>query len=374
MYRRLIEWSRHNPVARRAFEWIDPEKRRGIVRALGGARRDDTIQAALEGKIANLSDIETFVVAHATPLRAPLVLVSQVHRSGGTLLSQLFDGHPALAAHPHELKIGHPTPEDWPAVQPALGAEECFRMLFEPRTVRFLRKGYTKGERVTEGQAFFNVPRLQYLIFLKLFEADPPRDQRGIIDLFFTAYFRAWLNYQGNVDQKRWVTAFAPRFARDAQNVAAYFSCYPDGRLIQIVRDPRTWYPSAKNHDSNRKQDDPVPVLAGVWKVSAESMLENKRRYGDRVIVLTFENLVGRTEPTMRYLARELGVDYDPILTQPTFNGDKILANSSFAVESAGVNAAPLKRENLLTAEEREYIERHCVALYDAAVALDRVN
>src|SRR6266852_1712728 len=157
MYNRLLEWSRHNAVARRAFDWIDPEKRRRFVRAVGGVKRDETIKSALEGKVANLSDIESFVVAHATALRLPLVLVSQVHRSGGTLLSQLFDGHPALAAHPHELKIGHPTPEDWPSVQPDLGAEECFRMLFEPRTVRFLRKGYTKGERDTEGQAFFNV-------------------------------------------------------------------------------------------------------------------------------------------------------------------------------------------------------------------------
>ena len=43
---------------------------------------------------------------HLVPVTDPLVLVSQIQRSGGTLLSQLFDGHPECHAHPHELKIG----------------------------------------------------------------------------------------------------------------------------------------------------------------------------------------------------------------------------------------------------------------------------
>jgi hypothetical protein len=34
---------------------------------------------------------------------APLFLVSQIPRSGGSMLAQLFDGHPQVYAHPAEI-------------------------------------------------------------------------------------------------------------------------------------------------------------------------------------------------------------------------------------------------------------------------------
>ena len=38
----------------------------------------------------------------------PLLMVSQIQRSGGSLMAQLFDGHPQLYAHPFEIQIGYP--------------------------------------------------------------------------------------------------------------------------------------------------------------------------------------------------------------------------------------------------------------------------
>lgn len=368
MYRHLIEWSRRNPILRGAHEWMTPETRQKIVRTLRGRDRSATINDALAGRVANIDDIEAFLVARLKPLHAPLILISQVHRSGGTLLSQLFDGHPALAAHPHELKIGHPTAEDWPRLDPALGADKNFRMLFEPRTVRFLRDGYIKGERAAESLACFNVPRLQYRIFASLFGSKSPGDQRAILDYYFTAYFSAWLNYQGSLERKQWVTAFAPRFAHDETSVTSFFESYPDGRLIQIVRDPKTWYPSAKHHEDRGSAELRPEEILQAWCNSAESIVRNKARFGDRVIVLRFEDLVGKTEPTMRHLARELGIAFNPILLEPTFNGQTIRANSSFAVEQSGVIKAPLERANMLSDAERGLIEGRCRGLYDSAL------
>jgi hypothetical protein len=51
---------------------------------------------------------------HAVPVREPLVLISQIQRSGGTLLLQLFDGHRQCHVDPYELKIGHPKKHNWP--------------------------------------------------------------------------------------------------------------------------------------------------------------------------------------------------------------------------------------------------------------------
>jgi hypothetical protein len=57
---------------------------------------------------SQLEDLFRSGLKSATPITVPLALISQIQRSGGSLLSQLFDGHPEIYAHPDELKIGYP--------------------------------------------------------------------------------------------------------------------------------------------------------------------------------------------------------------------------------------------------------------------------
>ena len=59
-------------------------------------------------RLGELEDYEALCrvrLEHLIEVREPLVLISQVQRAGGTLLSQLFDGHPECHADPFELKI-----------------------------------------------------------------------------------------------------------------------------------------------------------------------------------------------------------------------------------------------------------------------------
>src|SRR5207244_11583723 len=51
---------------------------------------------------------------HLVEVREPLVFVSQIQRSGGTLLSRLLDGHPECHAHPYEARLGHKS--KWPVL------------------------------------------------------------------------------------------------------------------------------------------------------------------------------------------------------------------------------------------------------------------
>jgi hypothetical protein len=55
-----------------------------------------------------LDRAHSFCLEHIKPVTEPLALISQIQRSGGSMLSQLFDVHPEVHAHPHELKFGHP--------------------------------------------------------------------------------------------------------------------------------------------------------------------------------------------------------------------------------------------------------------------------
>jgi hypothetical protein len=53
-------------------------------------------------------------LASEAPRQLPLLLISQLPRSGGSLFSQLLDGHPQLLVYPHEMRIGYPGKDTWP--------------------------------------------------------------------------------------------------------------------------------------------------------------------------------------------------------------------------------------------------------------------
>jgi len=76
-----------------------------------------------------------------------LALISQIQRSGGSLLSQLFDGHPEIYAHPDELKIGFPEKYIWPKIDLNDTPENWFSILFEDSVLKHFRKGYNKGHK-----------------------------------------------------------------------------------------------------------------------------------------------------------------------------------------------------------------------------------
>jgi len=135
-----------------------------------------------------------------------------------------------------------------------------------------------------------------------------------------TSYFGAWLNNQNTSGNKKFITAFTARLAMDNDNMEAFFEIYPDGRLISIIRDPKNWYPSAAKHKPLVYED--INKSLDLWQTSARAMLRNKERYSDRVCILTFEDLVGKTESVMRYLAEFLEIKFNDILMIPTFNTD----------------------------------------------------
>ena len=340
-------------------------------------------------RIAFTLDHEKLVeqrVRHAVPVRQPLVLISQIQRSGGTLLSQLFDAHPELHAHPHELHVGSPSKVNWPELDLAAGAGAWFETLYERPTGRAFVEGYNKAADRSAGAAeaddilpFLIPPALQRELFDAALAQRPAASQRDVFDAYMTSYFNAWLdNHNLYLAPKRWVTAFTARLSSHPVSVERFFAAYPDGRLVSVVRDPRSWWASAKRFREvapwkvTRQRDySEVETALGLWRRSAEAMLEAADERGGSFRLLRFDALLGDTEGTMRSLADWLGISFHPTLTTPTFNGLPIKADSSFAVTDHGVRAEPLERfREVLSPEEMAFVEERAMPLYERVAAL----
>jgi hypothetical protein len=274
---------------------------------------------------------------HRVEVREPLVLISQIQRSGGTLLLQLFDAHPECHTDPYELKIGHPGKEHWPPLD--LAAPETWFELLGDSTIgeRLRPTERTKNPRTGRNAfPFAFLPHLQRAIFAACVESTQPQTEREVLDCYFTSYFNAWLDNQTLYDgPKRAVVGFVPRLAMERDSLAKYFDAYPDGTLISIVRDPRAWYRSASRHWPARYGD--LDVGLALWRDSVEAGLEARERYGERVLLLAYERLALDPEPVIRAVAERIGIAFLPLLLEPTFNGLPIRANSSGTVERLGI-------------------------------------
>ena len=301
------------------------------------------------------------------PVTTPLALISQVQRSGGTLLSQLFDGHPELHAHPHELKIGYPTKYTWPKLNLQDDPNRWLETLFEYSVLSHFKKGYKKEKKRDDAFLFLFLPSVQRELFLDYVGSIKSLKPRDVFDGYMTSYFGAWLNNQNNHGQKRFITAFTARLAMTKNNMESFFEIYPDGRLISIIRDPKNWYPSAIRHKPRicRGIQDGVDL----WKKSAKAMLRNKKRYGDRVCILTFEDLITKTKAVMFYLADFLEIRFEDILLIPTFNKYPIRANTSFDAQQNGIINSTLQRYKTLTQKELEFIQNTSKEIYGQALS-----
>jgi hypothetical protein len=309
------------------------------------------------------------------PVDQPLALICQAPRSGGTLLGRLFDGHPQCHAHPHELHIGDRRPHTWPDLGLDEAPEAWWFKLEEERLGQMFEKGKrqiplkAQGERPEESHLpFLLPPTFQRDVFLQEIERRSPiESEREILNAYMTSLFNGWLDNQNLVGpEKRWVVAFSPRRAW-ADGLDKLFELYPDGRMISILRDPESWFSSAKGRDP---EADPEALIEQ-WQRSAREMVEAKGRFPESVVIVRFDDLVRDTEPAMRALSSFLAIDYDPVLATPTFNGYPVGANSSYEVLGIGVVTDPVERyKKVLTAAQRKRIVRECKELHDEGLGL----
>jgi hypothetical protein len=308
------------------------------------------------------------------PVSEPMVLISQIQRSGGTLLNSLLDGHPQLHVHPWEIQIGHPSKADWPRLDLEAGVESWLEMLTQPWLPRAFEAGYRKdrhgGRPAEESLPVLIVPSFVERLFRVLVAGQVPETQREILDSYFTAFFNGWLDCQGlSETPKRWLAGFCPRLAW-GESRARWRADYPDGRLVAVLRDPRGWYASARSHAPDGRYRDLTGALEE-WSQGAEEIIRAKGEAPDQVFVVIYERLVTEPETVTRALAEWLEIDWVPALLEPTFNRRAVPPNSSFEIPASGIRPESMERwRTELDEQERSLIESDQLDRYEAACGL----
>ena len=251
-----------------------------------------------------------------------LVLIGQIQRSGGTLLGQLFDDHSELLNYPAELILTEQK-SDW-------SKNLNFSTIEQNQHLKknIISQNYEKLSKGTVNHKTRNKFIFNPFIEKKIFKSLKTNDLRSNFNAYFTAFFNAFINYNNNKNnKKKFITAFLPRFIMTDENIDFFFQIYPNGKLINIIRDPRSWLMSARKHSSSY-----VDILASLelWKKSCENSLKYKNKYFEKIIFIKFDDLINNTEMTMRKICATIKINFEESLLSPTFNGKFINSNSSF--------------------------------------------
>jgi hypothetical protein len=214
-------------------------------------------------------------------------------------------------------------------------------------------------------------PPLHRALFERCLARRASPTEREVVDCYMTAYFNGWLDNGNLAGDKRWITGFEPNAILNGRAMRRVREIYPDGRVISVLRDPWSWYASARRWSQRWRE---LPTAVAEWKHAADAALALRKGRGEAMRIIGFADLVGETEATMRGLADWLGIEFDDILLEPTFNGLAVRANSSFAVAQGGVIRDPLERGRAeLSAEETALIDRKAGAFYERVLeAVDR--
>ncbi len=304
---------------------------------------------------------------HSPLIEAPLVLVSQISRSGGSLLAQLFDSHPQLYPHPWELRIAWSEHWDWPALdlEAGAGAGEWFDSLHDSKWEKIAAEGFAKAGRnphAKEQRHPFTFSVAEHRArFAELVERHPVSRQRDVLDCYFTSFFAGWGEWSPT-GREIAITAFIPKMATRADSVDRFARDYPDGRLITILRDPRSWYASSRI--VHYKKASKLPDAIAEWLAWARRFDELLSLPPVPTMGLLFEDLVLEPETAMRNVAEFIGIEFDERLLEPSYAGRRVLPNSSFAIPRYGISSEVVRDREISKAAQR-LIEEEAMPLYE---------
>lgn len=280
----------------------------------------------------------------------PLILISQQSRSGGSLFAQLLDAHPQLLVHPHEMNIGWPTKIRWPEVDTDIQSDLLFDQICKNNLQKRAKGGYSKGGKSFEKRKYldFSYDRDAHKQLFSKLMPPAPRSRRQVISTYMASLFEVWDGvHQPSIAE--YYSGFVPELGSRAASVDAFFSDYPDGRLVSIIREPADWLVSRRAHTKGgvvRHHD--LEREISLWRKMVRAAHKYREEYRANFFLVRFEALIDEREHVMRRFSEWIGVDWNSTLLDPTFNGQAIDPNSNFSsIEGVTSRRLALSRAEL---------------------------
>lgn len=269
------------------------------------------------------------------------VFICGHHRSGTTLLQNLLDGHPQLLSLPSEgtyfdsfayVARRAPTERDIERF-----AAEWITRCVDPNFAPHFRLGVSDEKRA---------PAVEFARALLgwhegLRDRVPPE---------FAPLLALGAAYRSTVFAASRPYAWVEKTPRNERH-AVKFDYFGAARFIQLVRDPRAVLASLREI-YHRNEPGRFDAAASARAIGQSLRLagKNARQFGERYLVVRYEDLADHPARQMERVRQFLRIDASPTLLVPTAGDRPVAANASFATHAAG-RVEPSRRPEALPAE-----------------------
>ena len=306
------------------------------------------------------------------------IFIGGINRSGGSLLARLFDGHPDVGSYPREINFPldneiYPIFESYtgnPVEVPSfcsIGEEDVFEKICFPKEKP--KVGLKWGKETSDAigvrknyleKVFYGKVKTDFDFdkFIRLFN-DYRKKAKTISDLYdakHKAYFLAWDNGKYGQNMKYVVWHASTGFY--LKNIDKFFEEFKNSTFIYPLRDVMGYIASEKTRLARRyygsrrftypkfpnilvktfrNYDLQAQIRAWMVAITRVMLLQEKYDVHGRFIVYSNENLLNDTEGTMKVLCKKIGLDFHPILLNPTI-ADMPWKGNSHQGEQRGVN------------------------------------
>lgn len=259
-----------------------------------------------------------------------LVAISAWNDSGGGFLNRLLDGHPALRVWPYELLLGSDE------VAPDRLSPDWFRGRFRwPRLHHLLHEqGGVLFDYISDGElrSVLTDPlqskHRDYLVRLDLarwrervgeaWSLVRHRTQASFLETYVDTFFE---ELDGGAKSDAPLLAHCPVLSLDAERV---WNDFPDAKFVHVMRDPRAGFADMHRRHPTLTSES----YAAKWSLVNQHAVMLAAQRPSHFYVVTLTALLARREDTMRLLCAFLGLDYNPVVLAPTWQGRALYSQS----------------------------------------------
>lgn len=250
-----------------------------------------------------------------------LALISAGFEHGGNVTHRHLDGHSNLLVYPFESQLGNREFNDflssvervqyrYPEFPEGKSAAELYELIIDEEMKTFLRK--RNGSKFKDADLVLEESKRKQ----KFIEhAGPePISRRKAIEAFFKSTFDAWENYYTNTNENSVYVGYSPAIGIDSARIIKDF---PDVKIIHVVRNPFSAYRDTKR----RPFPQDIYKYLITWNIYHSTVQMFAKEYPANVKIVRYEDLVQNKEAFMKDLAKFIGVDFEPEMLYPSWNG-----------------------------------------------------
>lgn len=263
------------------------------------------------------------------------------HKSGTSLLRNLFDGTPDLFVIPNEIHFFQYTGYGVNyALRRATPGKPSFDEVVE-RIRRALQHSNTRPPETKKyGDSYltgcWNVDTA--IDYLRQYGAQPfaQRDMRGLLDRYVEAL------HVGLYGQPPSAHRFVEKSVENAEFAAIIKTLYPDAVFIHIVRNPYATLVSLRKFKSVRSGYPYLGPLIDSLRNSYDYLYSNPHHVPDYHIV-RYEDLLTDPRGQMQQIAGYTGLEFGEHLLQPSTMGKAWAGNSMSGKDFSGISTQPIR-------------------------------